>query len=82
MNENSLTKLFEANVNKRTLLMTPSYPYIFIGEIKKVLQDSVVIKVETTHIEQLENRDWHISIEEIETFYIEEEDRPIPNLKT
>jgi hypothetical protein len=78
--ESNLICYFKKNLSKKALLLTPSFPYLFIGTIEDVLNDCVVIDVETTHLEQLENRAWHINIEEIETFYIEEDGKPIPKL--
>ncbi|OZM57120.1 hypothetical protein CIB95_06525 [Lottiidibacillus patelloidae] len=73
---------FKKNLCKRALIMTPSFPYLYVGVIEDVLKECVVIDVETTHLEQLENRIWHINFEDIEVFYIEDDGKTIPNLSS
>jgi hypothetical protein len=79
--ESSLSQFFKQNVGNRMLVLTHSFPFIFIGHVKEVIDDCIALETETTHIEQLENRIWHIPIKNIELFYVEEEGSiPIPNL--
>ncbi|OCA90513.1 hypothetical protein A8F94_01100 [Bacillus sp. FJAT-27225] len=67
----ALTAVFERSIDRRVFILTPSYPFMFIGEIKDVVEDTVEVFVETTHFAQLENRSWFIHIHNIEVFYIE-----------
>jgi hypothetical protein len=81
IHDQAIIQHFKNGINHKALVLSPSYPYIFIGIIKKVLGDTVEIDVETTHFAQLENRNWYIHIHNIEIFYIERPGAPkIPKL--
>ena len=81
LHDEGLIEHFMMGKGYRVFILTPSYPFMFIGEIKDVRDDIVDIWVETTHFSQLENRLWHIHIDNIEVFYIEREGEPeIPRL--
>jgi hypothetical protein len=78
----ALIQHFINGIGRKVFLLTPSFPFMFIGRIIGVLDDILELDVETTHFSQLENRIWHIHIHSIETFYIERDDGPrIPELK-
>jgi hypothetical protein len=81
IHDQAIIQHFKNGINHKALVLSPSYPYIFIGIIKNVLGDTVEIDVETTHFAQLENRKWYIHIHNIEIFYIERPGAPkIPKL--
>jgi hypothetical protein len=78
-----LSSYLSEHIGDRIIVLTPSFPYIFIGPICSVLDDCLTIDVETTHIEQLENRHWTINLSDIEVFYVEKDgEAQIPNLKS
>jgi hypothetical protein len=80
--DETLIDHFKENTGKKTFILSPSFPFLFVGKIKEVIEDLVVLDVKTTHYAQFENRDWHIHIHAIETFYIEEKGlAKIPELK-
>lgn len=81
IHDQAIIQHFKNGIGHKVLVLSPSYPYIFIGKINKVLGDTVEIDVETTHFAQLENRSWYIHIHNIEVFYIERPGAPkIPKL--
>jgi hypothetical protein len=81
IHEDGLIEHFTNGIGQRTIILSPSYPFMFIGEIINVMGDIVEIFVETTHFAQLENRPWFIHIDNIEVFYIERDgDIQIPKL--
>lgn len=51
--------------------MTQAFPFMFIGEIKDVINDIAILAVETTSVPALENKEWNVHIDAIEVFYIE-----------
>lgn len=72
---------FTDGIGRKAFILTPSFPFLFIGKIKDVVDDFVVMDVEATHYAQLENRSWHIHIHNIEVFFIERDEGPtIPDL--
>lgn len=78
----ALRQVFVDNIGGRTLILTAQFPFLFIGKILEVVEDFVRVDVETTHIEQLENRTWLLHIDTIATFYIEKPgEPPIPDLQ-
>lgn len=82
LHDEALIQEFVSHVGKRVLIITPSFPYIYIGKIEEVIEDHLVMDVNVTMIAELENRKWYIHIHQIETFYIEKEGKPaIPELK-
>jgi hypothetical protein len=78
----ALIQHFVNGTGRKAILLTPSFPFLFIGRIVGVIDDILELDVETTHFSQLEGRIWHIHIHSIETFYIERDDGlKIPELK-
>jgi hypothetical protein len=81
IHDEELINHFRDGIGHKVLILTPSYPFMFIGEIISVIEDSVEVFVETTQFSQLENRIWFIHIDNIEVFYIERPGEPrIPEL--
>lgn len=79
--DEELVNHFRDGIGQKVLILTPSFPFLFIGEIISVIEDAVEVFVETTHFQQLENRIWLIHIHSIEVFYIERPGEPrIPEL--
>lgn len=65
----------------KTLFLTSQYPFIFIGTIETLDEDYLKVLVETSIIEQLEGRTWHINVKTIQAFYSERQGGPaIPQL--
>ncbi|TFE01617.1 hypothetical protein [Jeotgalibacillus salarius] len=80
--EEGLIQFVSEHAGAKMLAMTSSFPYFFIGRIIKVMDDYVILSVETTNVAELENREWHLHIHDIEVFYIERDGWPaIPDLK-
>lgn len=78
----AVTKHFKKNVNRRVFILTQAFPFMFIGKIKEVIEDIVVLDVETTSVAELEGKEWSIHIDSISVFYIETNIGPsIPELK-
>ena len=72
---------FRDGIGHKVFILTPSYPFMFIGEILSIVEDSVELFVETTQFSQLENRIWYVHVDNIEVFYIERPGEPrIPEL--
>ncbi|RXJ02414.1 hypothetical protein DS745_06840 [Anaerobacillus alkaliphilus] len=81
IHDDALIDHFIKGIGQRVFILTPSFPFMFIGKILNVMDDIVELEVETTHFSQLEDRIWMIHIHTIEVFYIEREDGPlIPEL--
>lgn len=78
--ESAVEKIFRKSICKKVLILTEEFPFIVIGQIKKVEGDYVFVDVETTHIDPLENRIFRIHLDRIEVFYIEKPGRPIPKI--
>ena len=73
---------FRENMGKRVFILTEAFPFMFIGTIKAVNDDMVLLAVETTSVPSLEGKNWTLHIHSIEVFYIETETGPkIPELK-
>ncbi|ENH97176.1 hypothetical protein J416_07032 [Gracilibacillus halophilus YIM-C55.5] len=82
LHDQALIEHFEEGIGRRVFILTPAFPFVFIGKIIDVIEDHVFIDVETTSISQLENRIWNIHIHQIQTFFIERDNGPsIPELK-
>ncbi|MCA1032565.1 hypothetical protein LCL95_16250 [Bacillus timonensis] len=77
----SISSFFEDNLNKRTFFLISQYPYMLIGNVTDVVDDYLEVSVDTSIIEQFEQRIWYVHIDLIQTFYTEEEGGPtIPSL--
>jgi hypothetical protein len=81
MHDEELINHFRDGIGHKVFILTPSFPFMFIGKIISIAEDTVEVFVETTHFDQLENRTWFIHIDNIEVFYIERPGEPkIPEL--
>ncbi|AST90754.1 hypothetical protein ACWE42_10295 [Sutcliffiella cohnii] len=82
VHDEALINEFTNGIGKKVFILTPSFPFVFIGKIEDVVADSVVVNTEVTTIGELENRKWFVHIHQIEVFYIEQKGMPrIPELK-
>ncbi|MFD2213359.1 hypothetical protein [Metabacillus endolithicus] len=81
LRDQAIIDYFTENIGQRAFVLTPSFPFMFVGEILDVMEDMVLIDVEATHFSQLENRTWFIHAHQIEIFYVEREgEARIPKL--
>ncbi|MFD1735428.1 hypothetical protein ACFSCX_02525 [Bacillus salitolerans] len=81
IHDESLIQEFINGIGKNALILTPSFPFVFIGKIVEVIEDYVVLDTRVTTIAELENRQWDIHVHNIEVFYIETKGLPrIPQL--
>lgn len=69
--EVALVNHFSKNIGRRVFILTESFPFMFIGKIKDVLGDIVVLDVQTTSVPALEGKEWYVHIDSIDVFYIE-----------
>lgn len=69
--EVALVNYFSKNIDRRVFILTESFPFMFIGKIKDVLGDIVVLDVQTTSVPALEKKEWYVHIDSIDVFYIE-----------
>jgi len=82
IHDEALIQHFKDGVGRKVFVLIRSFPFVFIGKIIKVVEDHVLIDVETTIVSQLENREWYVHIHQIEVFFIERDDGPkIPQLR-
>jgi hypothetical protein len=82
LHDTAIVNHFIAGIGRKAIILTPSFPFLFIGTIVDVMEDVIEMDVETTHFVQLEDRTWFIHIHNIEVFYIERPGEPrIPELR-
>lgn len=80
--ENAIVKHFRKHIGKRVFILMEAFPFMFIGEIKSVIDDMAVLFVETTSVPALEKKEWSVHIHAIDVFYIETKlGTKIPELK-
>ncbi|MET1032204.1 hypothetical protein [Domibacillus tundrae] len=80
--EEALVFYFEKHIGRRAFILTEAFPFMFIGKIKGLLGDIVILDVQTTSVPALEGKVWNIHIDSIEVFYIETgTGAKIPHLK-
>ncbi|MGM9948706.1 MAG: hypothetical protein ACI33P_01205 [Lysinibacillus sp.] len=72
---------FEKNIGKRALVLMPSFPFLIVGTIEEVVSDYLVIKAEVTNVTELDGEIFRVHIDDIEVFYIEDEERKIPDIR-
>lgn len=77
LHDEALIQAFEKGIGNKTLIITPSFPFIFIGKIQEVIEDHVVIEVDVTLFSELESRLWNVHIHQVEVFYIESDGKPL-----
>ncbi|MFS0689354.1 hypothetical protein AB1K89_08935 [Sporosarcina sp. 179-K 8C2 HS] len=69
--EEGIILSFRKNMGRRVFILTEAFPFMFIGKVKSIVEDMVVLDVETTSVPALEGKDWSVHIHSIEVFYIE-----------
>ncbi|WP_252502094.1 hypothetical protein [Sporosarcina sp. Marseille-Q4943] len=69
--EEGIILSFRKNMGRRVFILTEAFPFMFIGKIKSIVEDMVVLDVETTSVPALEGKEWSVHIHSIEVFYIE-----------
>lgn len=76
-----VSQAFENNIGVRALVLLSQYPFLIIGPIAEVVSDYLVIEAEITNITELDGEKFRVHIDDIEVFYIENENRPIPDIR-
>ena len=80
--EASVTEQFMNNLGKRALILIFPYPFLIIGSIVEVVSDYLVINAEVTNVTELDGEEFRVHIDDIEVFYIEQENKPpIPDIR-
>ncbi|WP_025783607.1 hypothetical protein [Sporosarcina sp. D27] len=80
--QQALVEYFSKKVGRRVFILTESFPFMFIGKIINVVDDSIELFVQTTSVPALEGKTWFVHTDAIEVFYIETGvDAKIPDLK-
>lgn len=69
--ELALMNFFKRNIGRRAFILTEAFPFMFIGTIKGMVGDLVVLDVETTSVPALEGKEWNVHLDSIDVFYIE-----------
>ncbi len=69
--EEALMNYFNRNIGRRIFILTEAFPFMFIGKIKGMVGDLVVLDVETTSVPALEGKVWNVHLDSIDVFYIE-----------
>lgn len=69
--EEALVNYFSKNIGRRVFILTESFPFMFIGTIKGMNGDMVILDVQTTSVPALEGKKWNVHVDSIEVFYIE-----------
>ena len=69
--EEALILYFTRHIGRRVFILTEAFPFMFIGKIKGILGDIVILDVQTTSVPALENKEWNVHIDSISVFYIE-----------
>ena len=76
-----VTQAFADNIGERALILLSQYPFLIIGPIVEVISDYLVIEAEITNVSDLDGENFRVHIDDIEVFYIEDENRPIPDIR-
>ncbi|WP_047985568.1 hypothetical protein [Ornithinibacillus californiensis] len=80
--DDAIVEHFVRNKGRKVFILTESFPFMFIGNIKDVIEDMIALDVLTTNVAALEGREWYIHIHSINVFYIETGiGEKIPDLK-
>lgn len=69
--EEALLNYFTKNIGRRIFILTEAFPFMFIGKIKGLLGDIIILDVQTTSVPALEGKEWNVHIDSIDVFYIE-----------
>lgn len=76
-----VTQEFADNIGVRAFVLISQYPFLIIGPIVEVISDYLVIEAEITNVSDLDGEKFRVHIDGIEVFYIEDENRPIPDIR-
>lgn len=76
-----VSQAFTEGIGEKAFIMTPDFPFVFIGIIADVQSDYVILDTETTNISALDGLVFRIHLDEITVFYIEDGGPKIPKIK-
>lgn len=79
--QEALVAEFREYIGNRILVMTESYPFFYVGRITDVESDTVFIKVEISNVPEFDNIVLRIHIENIQVYFIETPQHPIPEIR-
>ncbi|WP_213421508.1 hypothetical protein [Bhargavaea massiliensis] len=80
--DEAIVEHFKRNKGRKIFILTESFPFMYIGILKDVVDDMAVVDVLTSHVPALEGKEWHVHIHSIDVFYIETGlGEKIPDLK-
>lgn len=75
-----VSREFERKIGRRTIIMIAQYPFLIIGEIENVVSDYVFVKAEFTNVSELDGHLFRVHTDDIEVFFIETLQHPIPKI--
>ncbi|MFD2700577.1 hypothetical protein ACFSVM_08845 [Paenibacillus shunpengii] len=81
LRQEALVEEFNQAVGNRILVLTESYPFFFVGEIVEVRADTVYILVDLSNIPEFDNVNLRTQINNIQVYFIETPDNPIPEIR-
>lgn len=76
-----VSQAFTEGIGEKAFIMTPDFPFVFIGIIAEVQSDFVILDTETTNISALDDLVFRIHLDDITVFYIENGGPKIPKIK-
>ncbi|KZE37313.1 hypothetical protein AV656_12145 [Bhargavaea cecembensis] len=80
--DGAIIEHFRSNIGRKVFILTESFPFLYIGILKDVVDDMAVLDVEVSHVPALEEKEWHVHVHSIDVFYIETGmGEKIPDLK-
>ena len=80
-NEMKFIEFIREGIGRRTMFLTAEFPFIYIGTIENIVEDYVLVDVDTAEQAVFEDRTWAIHANAIQAMYYEMEGFPrIPEL--
>lgn len=76
-----VSQKFQRSVNRRVLLLQESFPFLFVGTIKAVEGDFLLLKVDYTNINEFDGEMFRIHLDAVHVFYIEDGKHVIPDIR-
>ncbi|MCM3782132.1 hypothetical protein M3231_04050 [Neobacillus mesonae] len=79
--EAALVEELSQAVGNRILILIEPYPFFLVGELVEVRGDTIFVLVELSNIPEFDNINVRVHIDDIQVYFVETPDNPIPEIR-
>lgn len=81
LRQEALIAEFTASIGGRILVIIESYPFFYVGRIVELESDTISIQVEICNVPELDGITLRTHIDNIQVYFVETPENPIPEIR-